>query len=186
MSDGIIPDDKNWTWVLERACGDCGFDSPGFDASASGAAIRDLVARWAVVLAGPSVADRPSPSVWSPLEYGCHVRDVFRKFDERLALMLVETNPQFENWDQDRTAVEDNYSAQDPAIVTVELRRAAESLAARFDSVKGDQWERRGLRSDGSAFTVRSIARYMMHDPVHHLWDVGADVPVYRRTHDRG
>ena len=117
--------------------------------------------------------------MWSPLEYGCHVRDVFRKFDERLALMLVETNPQFENWDQDRTAVEDNYSAQDPAIVTVELRRAGESLAARFDSVKGDQWERRGLRSDGSAFTVRSIARYMMHDPVHHLWDVGADVPVY-------
>ncbi|NDG11232.1 MAG: hypothetical protein EB111_05220 [Actinobacteria bacterium] len=35
----------------------------------------------------------------------------------------------------------------------------------------------RGFRSDGSAFTVESIARYLMHDPVHHLWDVGAEIP---------
>jgi hypothetical protein len=28
-------------------------------------------------------------------------------------------------------------------------------------------------------FTVDSIAKYLMHDPVHHLWDVGAEVPRY-------
>lgn len=25
---------------------------------------------------------------------------------------------------------------------------------------------------DGSAFTVESLTRYFIHDPVHHLWDV--------------
>jgi len=45
--------------------------------------------------------------------------------------------------------------------------------------VKEEQWSRRGIRSDGSIFTVDSIARYLMHDPVHHLWDVGAEVPNF-------
>ncbi len=53
------------------------------------------------------------------------------------------------------------------------------SLAARFDTVEEEQWSRRGIRSDGSVFTVDSVARYLMHDPVHHLWDVGAEVPNF-------
>ena len=117
--------------------------------------------------------------MWSPLEYGCHVRDVFRKFDERLQLMLKEVDPHFENWDQDKTALEDDYPSQVPAEVAAALKEAAESLARHFDAVSSDQWSRRGFRSDGSAFTVESIARYLMHDPVHHLWDVGAEIPTF-------
>jgi hypothetical protein len=116
--------------------------------------------------------------MWSPLEYGCHVRDVFRKFDERLQLMLTEVDPHFENWDQDKTALEDDYPSQAPADVAAALKEAAESVARHFDAVTSDQWGRRGFRSDGSAFTVESIARYLMHDPVHHLWDVGAETPA--------
>jgi hypothetical protein len=178
MDDGILPDDKNWTWVLERRCDDCGFDAPAFDAAIAGMAVRDLAVRWCAVLTGEGVAERPRPGVWSPLEYGCHVRDVFRKFDERLRLMLDESEPHFENWDQDRTAAEDRYGEQDPSAVSAQLVVAAASLASRFDSVSGAQWSRTGVRSDGSAFTIRSIAKYLMHDPVHHLWDVGAAVPA--------
>ena len=25
--DGITPDDKDWTWVLESTCPECGFDA---------------------------------------------------------------------------------------------------------------------------------------------------------------
>ncbi len=185
MSDEVIPDDKTWTWVLERRCDDCRFDASTFDAAISGMAIRDLAVRWCTVLAGEGVAERPRPGVWSPLEYGCHVRDVFRRFDERLRLMLDENEPHFENWDQDRTAVEERYSEQDPSVVSVQLIGAAASLASRFDSVVGAQWSRTGVRSDGSAFTVRSIAKYLMHDPVHHLWDVGAAVPALDPTTHR-
>ena len=78
MADDIVPDTKNWTWVLEKRCDDCGFDASVFDASQTGPAVRDLSERWRVVLARPDVGVRPRPDVWSPLEYGCHVRDVFR------------------------------------------------------------------------------------------------------------
>ena len=177
MGIEIIPDDKNWTWVLEKRCGDCGFDASSFDAASTGAALRDQATRWVAVLGQSDVNVRPRPGVWSPLEYACHVRDVFRKFDERLALMLNEIDPAFENWDQDATAIEDRYDLQNAADVAKELQAAGISLADRFDSVVGEQWSRKGFRSDGSAFTVESIAKYLMHDPVHHLWDVGAEVP---------
>jgi len=45
-------------------------------------------------------------------------------------------------------------------------------MAAAFDAVRGAQWERTGVRSDGAFFTVDSFARYFLHDIEHHLWDV--------------
>lgn len=27
----IVPDDKDWTWVLERPCPECGFDTAAID-----------------------------------------------------------------------------------------------------------------------------------------------------------
>ncbi len=179
MGNEIVPDDKNWTWVLEKSCDDCGFDASSFHATGTGAALRDQVVRWVDVLGRSGVNVRPSPGVWSPLEYACHVRDVFRKFDERLALMLNEIDPGFENWDQDATAIENRYDRQNATDVANELQEAGIMLADRFDSVTGEQWSRTGFRSDGSAFTVESIAKYLMHDPVHHLWDVGAEAPTY-------
>ncbi|HEX6658909.1 MAG TPA: hypothetical protein VF065_12545 [Ilumatobacter sp.] len=29
----IVPDDKNWTWVLERPCPDCGLETSTVDVS---------------------------------------------------------------------------------------------------------------------------------------------------------
>ena len=179
MSDQIVPDTKNWTWVLERRCEDCGFDASTFDTAGTGSALRDLGERWQVVLARGDIAVRPRPDVWSPLEYACHTRDVFRIFDTRVGLMISEDGPHFANWDQDATAVEDRYDLQDPAVVADELFTAANALADRFDAVRVDEWDRAGFRSDGSAFTVDSLARYLMHDPFHHLWDVDAEVPTY-------
>jgi hypothetical protein len=168
----IVPDTKSWTWVLERACPDCGFDTSTFPREDVGRLIRENAAAWPAVLANPAARQRPSDDVWSALEYGCHVRDVFRLYDMRLRRMLTEDNPTYENWDQDTTAIEDHYDAQDPAVVAPEIERAASALADRFDGVHGQQWQRTGTRSDGARFTVDSFGRYLIHDPVHHLWDV--------------
>ena len=35
----------------------------------------------------------------------------------RLDLMLTQTDPHFENWDQDATAVAERYDLADPAVV---------------------------------------------------------------------
>lgn len=170
----IAPDAKDWTWVIEKRCPECGFDATALPLEALPDLVRTNAAAWGAVLARPAVRDRPEPGIWSPLEYGCHVRDACRVFADRLALMLAQDDPQFANWDQDATAVDQDYAAQDPARVQADLRRNADEIAAAFAAVRADQWERTGRRSNGSVFTVATLARYFAHDPVHHLHDVGA------------
>jgi hypothetical protein len=169
----VPPENKDWTWVLNRPCEECGFDTAAVAPGDVPALVRENAAAWRTVLTGAGVTARPSPQVWSPLEYACHVRDVFRIFDGRLHRMLEEDNPLFENWEQDETAVADRYWAQDPATIAAELEAAAETIATSFAAVEGEAWLRAGRRSDGAAFTVETFARYFIHDPVHHLNDVG-------------
>jgi hypothetical protein len=167
----IVPDTKDWTWVLQRSCPECGFDTASFGREQIGTLLRENASAWTGVLAGEAVAVRPDPQTWSPLEYGCHVRDVFRLYDHRLQLMLSQDDPLYENWDQDETAVAQRYGEQDPAEVAPQLQAAAAALADRFDAVSGEQWLRPGRRSDGAVFTVETFGRYFIHDPVHHLFD---------------
>jgi hypothetical protein len=171
----ITPDTKNWTWVLERRCPECGFEAAAVAFADVPTLIRHNASEWPAVLAREDVSVRPAPSRWSPLEYACHVRDVFRLFDSRLHLMLDEDSPTFANWDQDATAVEQRYGDQDPAAVADELVAAADTIATSFESVRAEQQARTGIRSDGAVFTVETFARYLVHDPVHHLWDVRPD-----------
>lgn len=169
----ITPDTKDWTWVLDRPCPECGADVGAVPRDELVDALRQTAAAWPALLADPDLAARrPAPNVWSGLEYACHVRDVYRLFDQRLARMLAEDDPLFANWDQDATAVADGYAHQDPATVSGELTAAATALADRLAEVSGEQWERPGRRSDGARFTVESFARYLLHDPAHHVHDV--------------
>ncbi len=169
----IIPENKDWTWVLERACPDCGFDGATVDRRELGAAIRENAASWPPVLDGAEATQRPQPTVWSPTEYACHVRDVHELFLHRLEQMLAEDGAEFANWDQDAAAVAARYDQQAPGEVSAALVAAAERVAAVYDAVPDDAWGRRGLRSNGDAFTIESFGRYHLHDVVHHLWDVG-------------
>jgi hypothetical protein len=171
-NDDIEPDTKDWTWVLGRPCPECGFDAGSVHPTAVAEHIRRDAADWPARLARPWVAIRPGPGVWSVLEYGCHVRDVHRIFDQRVRLMLGEDEPRFPNWDQDETAVADDYASQRPQTVAAELAAAANAVADTYATVPADAWSRRGLRSNGSEFTVASIAVYHLHDIVHHAWDV--------------
>ena len=169
----IVPDSKDWTWVLQRACPDCGFDASRCPPNAVSGLINENAGIWEQLLAENAIqAGRPDSSTWSSLEYACHVRDVYRRYDERIALMLKEDDPLFPNWDQDSSAVEDRYDDQTPGRVVEEMRAAAEALAARLATLTEPDWERPGRRSDGASFTVGTISRYMIHDPIHHVWDV--------------
>lgn len=168
----IVPETKDWTWVLDRRCDECGFDASDFPREQVGAMVRENAAAWQDLLAHPDVRTRPSDDRWSGLEYACHVRDVFRLYDERLRLMLEREDPDYPNWDQDEAAVSGRYDQEDPARVAAEIEAAAAPLAERFDGVAGAGWERTGNRSDGASFTVESFARYFVHDPIHHLHDV--------------
>ncbi len=176
----IQPDTKDWTWVLERRCPDCGFDESNLHPSGVAPLLRANAAAWCEILSGDpaELRRRSRPDRWAPIEYACHVRDVFILFDQRLVLMLTGDDPLYANWDQDATAVAERYGEQVPSEVASQLAAAAERLAARFEGVEGADWERQGRRSDGAAFTVATFGRYMIHDPIHHLYDVTEDPPT--------
>src|SRR4051812_25251600 len=99
----------------------------GFPHGQVGAMVRTNADRWQRVLRRDDVRERPDAATWSSLEYACHVRDVSRIYDERLRLMLTEDDPLYANWDQDATAVEGRYDAQQPDVVAHELRSAADT-----------------------------------------------------------
>ncbi|MGH2753659.1 MAG: DinB family protein [Actinomycetota bacterium] len=168
----ITPDTKDWTFVLERTCPECGFDVRAVPRDEIGSLIRANAARWRPLLEYPDVPRRPSDDRWSALEYACHVRDVFQLYDDRLLMMLEEDDPHYPNWDQDAAAIEERYGQQDPAEVAQAIEDNADRLAAHFDEVEGDDWGRPGTRSDGARFSIESFARYLIHDPFHHLHDV--------------
>ena len=185
MTDDALPptpalppaDDKDWTWVLGTPCPDCGFDAAAVTGPQVAAMVRGTAGQWRDALAGPDVRVRPAPQVWSVLEYAAHCRDVYAVFTGRVELMLTLDDPQFANWDQDATAVEKRYWDSDPAVVSVEIGAAGEAAAVAFESVRDDQWERTGRRSNGSTFTVESLGQYFLHDLIHHLHDVNRPLP---------
>jgi hypothetical protein len=73
-----VPDDKDWTWVLERPCPECGFDASAVPPASVAPLLRANAAAWAEVLrqADDVVRRCPAGDRWAPLEYACHVRDV--------------------------------------------------------------------------------------------------------------
>lgn len=163
------PEDKDWTYVIESGCAECGFD-PAYDVTTTGARLAASLPRWAEVLGRPEARIRPAPTTWSPTEYACHARDTFAIFRGRLQLMLTGDDARFANWDQDAAAIENRYWEQDPALVCRELVTQGELTAAAWDGIPAQAWDRIGTRSNGSVFTVRTFSIYFLHDVEHHLF----------------
>jgi DinB superfamily len=168
----IEPDTKDWTWVISQQCPECGFDGSTVEHTDVPGHILADADEWPRRLSTADATVRPRPTVWSALEYGCHIRDVHRIFNERVTMMLGQEDPRFPNWDQDATAIDDDYGSQDPVSVTSELVEAARAVADTYERIPPDAWSRRGIRSNGSEFTIASIAVYHLHDVVHHAHDV--------------
>lgn len=172
LPDDVVPDTKDWTWVLERPCPECGFDASTVAGTEVAFHVAETAHAWIAVLARDDVARRPRPGTWSPLEYACHVRDVHEVMAGRARQLLALDDPVFANWDQDEAAVAGAYDEQDPQQVLVELIAAADRAAAVFAAVPPDAWDRPGRRSNGSEFTVETLGRYYVHDLRHHAHDV--------------
>jgi hypothetical protein len=166
-------DDKDWTWTLTRRCDDCGLSAGEIPPQELAGRLYVAAEEWVQILrSSPAVDARPEPGVWSPLEYGAHVRDVFAVFGDRLRLLLAENDPAFPNWDQNEAAIEGRYGEQDPEAVADDLEASAQLVAGQIAALTPDQLDRTGRRSNGSAFTVLTLLQYFLHDIVHHLWDV--------------
>lgn len=166
-------DANDWSWVLERPCPQCRLDAGAIACEDIPALLRANADGWQRALAAAAdPAARPEPGTWSPVEYACHVRDLLVLSGSRLDLMLTGADPVFADWDQDEAAIAGEYGDQPPDRVAAELAAAAATAAGRLDWVGAWQWNRKGRRSDGVTYTVQTFGQNLVHEAVHHLYDV--------------
>jgi hypothetical protein len=79
------------------------------------------------------VSRRPEPTVWSALEYACHVRDVLLVQRDRAVLAQVQESPGFARMYRDERVSICRYGAHAISEVLGQLAMAAERLRCAAD-----------------------------------------------------
>jgi len=160
---------------VER-CGECGFEYDLGAAPKAGAAIVEGASQWAVILSDDttSLRHRPRPDTWSPLEYGCHVRDVLLVQRERVLAARRTDRPSFDPMGRDERVEHDGYAHQHPDAVARQLTDAAGMLANVLDRLDARDWERCVTYNYPQRLerSLRWVALHTVHEVRHHLADV--------------
>lgn len=173
------------------ACEECGFAFESVSGADAPAAIRAFARRFRAPLTrflpgedgDALVRTRPAPETWSALEYAAHVRDVFGNYARWVGITLAEDRPLLEGPGPDELAAAGAYNELDPVEVADALAANAETLAATFEAVPDDGWDRVGVRNRPGFEQERSAlfhARHAVHEGNHHLLDIGRGLRAVR------
>ena len=158
------------------ACDECGFDYDLGLAEAASTAILIGTAEMAAIIGNPSaVAHRRSTTgMWSPLEYGCHVRDVLTVQRERVLLARREDTPTVVPMGRDERGEHDGYADQDSSDVAVQLAQLGRLFANVLDRLGTPDWERTMIYNYPSSAerSLRWLAIHTQHEVEHHLLDI--------------
>jgi hypothetical protein len=160
-------------------CEECGFTYAAHSPPTISQEIRDLGGRYRSLLMDGAVDEthlsvRPAPGVWSPVEYGCHVRDVFLAQRERLLLALVEDEPTFVPIYRDERVELARYSDETPGQVPSEITFAVDLFSWVLNGLAGTDWRRTCVYTypEPSVRTLRWLAQHTLHEGEHHLKDI--------------
>ena len=157
-------------------CEECGFEYDLSEASAAAPAIVEGIGELAVLL-NDSAADlrtRRRPQTWSPLEYGCHVRDVLLVQRERVLAARRVDRPSFDPMGRNERVEHDGYAEQDAGDVVRQLTDAAHLFANVLSRLGPEEWERSVMYSYPrlSERSLQWVAVHTVHEVRHHLLDV--------------
>jgi hypothetical protein len=165
--------------VLDR-CPECGFDPGDLRPPQTVVAIRSFGRRYRAPLTrglpgedlDEIVRRAPEAGVWSALQYGQHVKDIFEVFDDRVRCALEQREPEERvvDWEARVAAATPGL---DREAVAEQLDDAADSLAVTLDELNSDEWSLPGLTGKGHEVTVVDLATIAVHEGSHHLLDVG-------------
>lgn len=159
-----------------ECCSECGFDYDAVRAADMAALIVGGVGEFAVILrgSGSDLRARRSPTLWSPLEYGCHLRDVLLVQRERVLAARRVERPSFEPMGRDERVMHDGYAQQEPVAVADELMMASSLFANVLNRLRSGDWDRPVVYNypQKAERTLRWVATHALHEVRHHLLDV--------------
>jgi hypothetical protein len=158
------------------SCDECGFvyESIGRDQVAQ--RFRGFGRRFADRLSGKSelLHRRPEPGVWSAVEYGCHVRDVFLINRERLYLALAADTPDLAPMFREQRVGFARYNTESASQLVEELTVVTRLVADAFAALTPSQWSRSCIYNfpDASERSVLWLGQHTIHEGEHHLMDI--------------
>lgn len=146
-----------------------GFGSAGETIASASEQIAEVVRSHAEHLRLRSTPDR-----WSPLEYACHVRDVLLVQRERVLKALRGHGHEVLPMGRDERVVHDDYNAQQPANVALQVEQAALLFVDLLQRLSPSEWdlEVAYLFPEASSRSLRWVAVHTAHEVVHHLHDI--------------
>lgn len=163
-------------------CEGCDFSYPLDDAPLAASAIvagADRIAR--ILTDGDAdLRSRRAVGTWSPLEYGCHVRDVLFAQRERVLLARWFEVPSLYPIGRDERVEFEGYAEQDPSDVSRQLRDGAALFANVLDRLPPAAWDRRVVYNYPvpRERSLRWVAAHTLHEIRHHLMDVESQLAV--------
>jgi S-DNA-T family DNA segregation ATPase FtsK/SpoIIIE len=174
--------------AVER-CTECGFVYGDLPRAAVAGALRTVAAQYRSRLVGvplDRVRQRPTPDVWSPLEYAAHVRDVLAEQRRRAGRALDEDLPRWGTMRPEALVTERGYNHDDPGAVVDTLEANAEALAGFLEALDEEGWARQGIYNwpTEQPRDLVWLGRHTVHELVHHLLDVtrGLDATPIRAS----
>jgi hypothetical protein len=166
--------------VAERhVCSVCRLAYAGISVEQARSLIEPLPGRYRSALAelpDGGLRRNPAPEVWSPIEYLCHVRDVYVSHLIRLYRARTEDDPALEPMFNDLRARRLRYAERDGGATLEELDAAVAGLLEESTRFRPQDWSRPVHRLPEEQRTALWLLRNAAHEGVHHLTDLG--VPV--------
>jgi hypothetical protein len=176
-------------------CEQCGFDAGTVSVSDAVVAMRTFPRRWRAAMALPEdepddvLRRRPSPDVWSALEYLAHTRDAIAVNAWAMNETLTKDHPVLE-WpgggDESAPATDDPISTTPDAETGLgELAANCERVAAKAEHTDAGAWRRPATLRGGRNEEVDALwfLHHCVHEGSHHLRDVN---DVLQRVRGRG
>jgi DinB superfamily len=157
-------------------CADCGFVYHLGQSATAARDIRERVDEVVAILRSSDIGlrSRRRPGVWSPLEYGCHLRDVLLVQRERVLAARRADRPDCLALGRDERVGHDGYDKQEPADVARQLADAAQLFGNVLDRLAADDWDREVIYHypETSVRSLRWVAIHTTHEAQHHLLDI--------------
>jgi hypothetical protein len=173
------PIEDDGAWPEHHTCPECGLAYDSVSQGDAVVAVRSFPRRYREALAGPAddpawdriVRRRPSPEVFSAIEYTGHVAMAIENWTARLQKVLVEDDYVFTPTDVAATVRDQHFETQPVEAVLDRLDQAAPRFADAIAHLSHAQLERTFLRAR-TPRTVRWIFQQVVHEGSHHLRDV--------------
>jgi hypothetical protein len=169
------------------SCAQCGFVYEELPVDRVPDALRAFGLSYRDTLAGVDAqvaVARIDPTVWSPLEYAAHLRDVLLVQRERVVLARVLERPSLVPMSRDERVELCRYASQPLEDVLGQLAMAADLCALMFEGLTPLDWDREVIYNwpTTEVRDLRWVGRHTVHEGTHHLGDIRRVLEAPRPT----